>query len=134
MLSIKTYLYLVLLLLSTSIFFVHTTALRLFWYWSFPWLDVLVHAAGGFLVAVGGFLAYLVMDGNLLPKRRFLVLGILSPLFVGALWELFEYYFGISVAEEHLVFDTAVDLTMDVVGGCAGVWFGTFLENRVRIH
>lgn len=82
-------------------------ALQYYWYWTYWWLDIAMHVAGGvvlgLLVAIYG------------SQRFVLVLG--GVLIIGIAWEVFEFVLGLSVTEPNFVSDTVVDLVMDLLGG-----------------
>lgn len=92
-------------------------ALALYWYWTYWWLDIVMHATGG--VVIGTIVATYV-------SRR-AVWVIVLTLVVGVLWEVFEYVLGISRVEPHFQLDSTLDLVMDIVGACIaygmmGLW------------
>lgn len=110
----------ILLALCTIIFLaiVHLFAMEYFWYWKFPWLDLLTHFLGGMVL---GFAAlwigrgYEVVRGVTLSRRQefYLILG--CALGVGITWEVFEYVNGLFEVQ-HYVVDTSIDLVMDTLG------------------
>lgn len=91
-------------LLLTSLNFI---ALENFWYWKFPWFDILMHILGG--LTLGSFMI------ALFPRHRpILYMGALTVFFIG--WEIIEYVGGITTHEANYVFDTAHDLLNDAIG------------------
>ncbi|MDD4989528.1 MAG: hypothetical protein PHV42_03845, partial [Candidatus Pacebacteria bacterium] len=85
-----------------------------------PWFDLVVHACGGITV---GFLAIWI-DTPLQDEfaSRFslssFIMVIGASLFVGLLWEFFEYSFGVTfISSVNYVPDTLGDLGMDIIGG-----------------
>lgn len=81
-------------------------ALEYYWYWTYWWLDLVMHVAGGVVLGV------LVATYG---SRRFVfVLG--AVLVIGLVWEVFEFALGLSIAEPNFVSDTVVDLAMDLLG------------------
>ena len=86
-----------------------------FLYWEYRWLDIPVHFLGGLWVALAVlWLSYVV-------KRPLLSIAatIALVLFVGVVWEVYEYFFVI-IHFDNYVFETGKDLCMDVLGGSAG--------------
>ena len=81
-------------------------ALLHYWYWSYPWLDLVMHFSGGVVITL---IAVAYVGAGL---RAFLIM-----ITIGILWEVYEFVIGISVAELNFVTDSLVDLGMDVVGG-----------------
>lgn len=101
------------------IFFVY-----FYFYWLYPWLDLLMHAIGGFLV---GLLA-LMQSGKTMTRRQMILRAIVGSLAVGILWEIFEYETGFALATApNYIFDTVTDLILDGVGGALA---GVFLNNK----
>lgn len=96
----------------------HVGALAYSLYWHYPWLDVLSHFLGGLWVALA--LAWLAHRVNV-PVRAFhLFLGVFA---VGIGWEVFEVVAGIP-RESNWLFDTSIDLVMDLGGALVGIWWG----------
>lgn len=98
------------------------------WYWTFPWLDMLVHILSGLWVAlVVLWVASVFNQVNSLKEYRikvFLVSLVAATLF-GVIWELIEN-FGqfISVGAPSYSWNTATDILGDIVGGImASVYF-----------
>ncbi|MDD4989057.1 MAG: hypothetical protein PHV42_01370 [Candidatus Pacebacteria bacterium] len=98
----------------------HLYAVAFYVYWSLPWFDIIVHGLGG--IAVGFFALWIdtPLDQEFASpfslSSLIIVLG--GTLFIGLLWELFEYSFGItSLASANFLPDTLRDLAMDIIGG-----------------
>jgi hypothetical protein len=92
-------------------------ALELYWYWTYWWLDIVMHTAGGIVIG-------LLVATYVSPRASRV---ILLTMLIGVLWEVFEYVLGISRLEPHFQVDTGIDLTMDCVGACLaygmmGLW------------
>jgi hypothetical protein len=92
-------------------------ALALYWYWTYWWLDIAMHIAGGVVI---GLLVALYVS----PRFARIIALTLS---VGVAWEVFEYVLGISRVEPNFHLDSTLDLVMDVVGACIaygmmGLW------------
>ncbi len=102
--------------LAVIIAFLHFSALRFYLYWSIWWFDILLHfLAGAWVSAIALWCAFYA---NLqIGKRHPVWFTIIGTLFVGILWEIYEYIFGMTmVTHESYVFDTALDLGMDFFG------------------
>ena len=109
---------LVLSLIATA----HIMAIGNDWYWHYVWLDVPVHFLAGVWVAL--VVSWLLL---VIRQTRFSMLFVVaSVLIVGISWEIFEVVGGISIDQPNYVFDTSLDVLMDVLGGL----FGTALARR----
>lgn len=102
----------------------HITALSFSLYWHFVWLDTLTHFLGGVWVA----LAVMWAVGAALKRPASPLAIIAAALGIGIAWEIFEIVIGIP-REANFVFDTALDLSMDVVGGFVGYVIGSRLTS-----
>lgn len=120
--------FLLLLLSVVTLAFVHISALQFYLYWQYVWLDVPVHFLGG---AVVTFLFFSLVDlGVRLPTWCQKVVPVLIMVFlVGVAWELYELLIGI-VMRDNYVFDTTLDLVMDVCGG----YVGFIISRRARMQ
>ncbi len=96
----------------------HVGALSYSLYWQYPWLDVLSHFLGGLWVALA--LLWLAYRFGIHPRAFHLFLGVLA---VGLAWEVFEVAAGIP-RESNWLFDTAIDLIMDLFGALVGIVWG----------
>lgn len=102
-----------------TIALVHVVALEFFLYWKYLWLDIPMHVLGG--VACALFFSILPFFDIRMSERYGTVQWYLAfTLVVGVAWELFEAVAGISLEEPGFMFDTATDLSMDVLGACIG--------------
>jgi len=98
----------------------HITALTYALYWLLPWFDLLMHFLGGFLVAcivvfVLLYLKHIAYKNLFFSGRRILFLVFTVTLFVGVMWEVFEYIFSLWDTVNYIL-DTAIDLVMDLLG------------------
>ncbi|HEY4489458.1 MAG TPA: hypothetical protein VJA87_03175 [Candidatus Paceibacterota bacterium] len=94
------------LVLASLLAGVHLYALLHYWYWYFPWLDVPVHFLGGAFMAT----AVVGVLKNFRPKTFLLI------VVAGAVgWEFFELLINVE-REKNFLFDTSLDLLMDVLG------------------
>ena len=101
----------------------HITALRYLLYFYFYWFDIPVHFLGGVFIALAT--AWVVLR---LGYRISIPLCILTALYVGILWEVFEYTF--NIPQTYWIsypFDTVKDIVMDTVGGAIGGLLANFL-------
>ncbi len=101
------------LALSGLIAIIHILAIQKYWYWTYSWLDLLVHFLGGMLIG-SMFLAFAYF------RARDWSVGIFLTfvLCVGISWEVFEYWGGVPM-EVRYVPDTILDLVMDLYGALA---------------
>jgi hypothetical protein len=115
---------LILLIASSVLAALHLLALEFFLYWQYPWFDVPMHFLGGAIVALSVFA---VIDfGIPLPKwASTIVMVLIFVLAIGIVWEAMETIAQISTRESNYVFDTALDLVMDLLGGFAGYVVGS---------
>lgn len=109
---------LIALLLSALIAYLHIKALEMNLYFVYPWFDVALHFLGGALISVIALTVFLYAKGekNFLENKKLLFLTPAIAVLVGALWEVFELWAGV-VPSENYVFDTSIDLVMDLIGG-----------------
>ncbi len=104
----------------------HIVGTTLFLYWTFWWYDILVH----FLASIWlGLLASWTSAMWGVPPRVWFVLGCVIVVSLG--WEVFE--FGIGATQWSAFFretslDTAIDITINVIGGLVGL----FLARRAQ--
>jgi len=126
-----------LLALIASIAIIHSLGMSFFWYWHLWWLDLFVHFLGGLWVG-GIFLWFFFLKKFIAIKkvsRTSVVFFVLLAVFIaGVLWEIFELKIGATfTAYEDYIFDTATDLSADLVGGLIIVIY--FLKNtKYKIH
>ena len=105
----------------------HITALEYKLYWYFVWLDVLAHFLGGTWAILTLMWLSTWHYGS---EWRFPpLLALAAALLVGVGWELFEFTIGIP-RDDNFVFDTAVDLLMDTLGGMTGWALGRYIERN----
>lgn len=99
-------------------------ALLYYWYWTYPWLDTVMHFSGGVVITLIAA-AYVGVT----------IRAVLITLVIGVLWEAYEFAIGLSSAEPKFVGDTVTDLAMDIVGalGAYGMMRGwETLRSRSR--
>lgn len=98
----------------------HFFAIRLYLYWNFEWFDIVMHLLGGafigFLVSWAVFYFY---NGSALKIKPAISFVMLSVLFIGIGWELFEAVTKTTgvIPGDSYISDTALDLIMDILGG-----------------
>ena len=110
-----------LFLLLIAVGVLHLVGLSFFLYWKIEWFDLLVHTLAG--AWVGGMaLWFYYLSGYMTPHKETLrsvvLISVVSALFVGVSWEIFEYLVGatlLALPGEYF-FDTATDLLVDGVG------------------
>ncbi len=118
-----------LLVTSFALMWFHTQALENFWYWIYPWFDILTHFIGGVVVAFAMVIMYLYypLGTRILNEKVLKTLTVVYVLVVGVLWEVFEVLIrSTGPQEEHYFIDTISDLFVDVSGGLLVyliVWF-----------
>ena len=91
-------------------------------YWSFWWLDTLVHFFAGIAVAMAGVLVWDFHYKTITGVFGTIVIAVTSAVMAGILWETFELYFDLSYPSDgrYYYIDTISDLLMDTCGGFFG--------------
>ena len=107
---------------------IHSLAIERYWYWLYPWMDVLTHYLGGFFVALS-ILWFTFLSGfqKLLSEDtiRVLCTALLAGLLIGVLWEVFEFSTGMFTLENWYP-DTLFDIMFDCIGAMtAALLFNT---------
>ena len=107
---------------------IHSVALERYWYWLYPWMDVLTHYLGGFFVALSIlWLIFLSGSQKFLQENtvRLLCVALLAGFIIGVLWEVFEFATGMFTFENWYP-DTLFDIIFDCVGAMsAALLFNT---------
>ncbi|MBP6060584.1 MAG: hypothetical protein KA515_01090 [Candidatus Pacebacteria bacterium] len=110
--------------LVVGIFVLNFLANKFYWYYAIWYFDVLMHFSGGFwLGLVFGW--FMLKIGKVFVLNFDLIWRVaLWVLFIGILWELFEFYFINHVAQNPFdLIDTLSDLFFDLFGGtCATIY------------
>ncbi len=102
-----------------TLFVIQIAALQFLLYWKYLWLDIPMHLLGGVTTALG--LSVYTYGRNKTPHFFSSILGYACFAFcIGVLWEVFELVVGFSIVDEYFIFDTFLDLCMDVLGGGLG--------------
>lgn len=128
--------FIIIFLLAVIFFLIDIVANKFYLYWTYDWLDALMHFLGGMLV--GSFFILITRSGArvMLSHHKVLLVTFLAAFFVGILWELSEYGFGISHWSPLFVADTVSDLGMDIAGGLTAyiVWACFNKRTTKEIH
>jgi len=105
----------------------HIAASAFYWYWTMPWLDIPFHFLGGIFTSllVFWFLRIKHVPRFLSNKQSgsgffFLVIGV--TMLISAGWEALENLAGV-VNETDYIFDTSIDLAMDLLGALSAYYF-----------
>lgn len=100
----------------------HILAIKYYWYFYFPWIDLIMHFLGGFWVALA--LLWIVhfsgaarFDGA--GFRYFFYPAIIITLIVAVGWEVFEYIFRLTQMGNNYGRDTVGDILMGLLGAAA---------------
>ncbi|MDD5318512.1 MAG: hypothetical protein PHF79_01680 [Candidatus Pacebacteria bacterium] len=100
-----------------------------YFFWTLNGIDSFLHLAAGFsigLFATAIFDVERIKNNQQARPSRFslLVYSVISALFIGILWEIYEYSAGITLyfgpALKKTLLDTGSDIFMDIAGGFAG--------------
>lgn len=125
----------VIFFLTVLIAVLHSAAIEHHLYWKFWWFDMVVHFLGGVIVSLGAlwflFLSRYVPAPSV-GRNGMFAIALLAIVVIGISWEVFEVLSGIPI-EENFVFDTCIDLMMDLLGACVGyVYFRGGRPSRLR--
>lgn len=117
-----------------SIFIFNLAANALSLYWIYPWLDNGMHFLGGMWVGLAS-VWFMYLSGYMrrprLTGRIVLAVALGGGLFLGVLWELFEYGLGVAALfPEEYFSDTVLDLFMDTLGILTSFAYGF---HRLRV-
>jgi hypothetical protein len=95
-------------------------------YWSLWWFDILMHFLGGLLIGLASAWSYVFVFKK--GTSGLVRTTLLSVLIVGIFWEIYEVYIGIQVTHEPYIWDTSVDIIMDLVGAYLA---GAFIKSSI---
>ena len=115
----------ILLVLIYIIFALDLAAGPYFLYWKLWWFDMVLHFLGGLWITLGGYYIFSLSGyfKKISPDKKWVfVLPLLALVFAGSAWEIFEYLLGI-IPIKGYVFDTCLDLAMDILGGGLACFF-----------
>jgi hypothetical protein len=107
---------------------------HLYWYWQSGWIDSVAHFFGG-LGTTLLFLWFYFYSGLITPAAKVKIIffsSLFYVLIVGALWEIFEYKFGLVVNSPGYLSDTFSDLIMDLIGGAVAFLMVRYMVIRWR--
>src|SRR3989338_3960092 len=115
---------------------INNTALRHFWYWSYPWFDIVTHFMGGFWVG-GMLLWFLFLSGkkvdNAVRTRTLFIKTAVFVLVVALFWDGIEYGIGaVSIIQKGYFSDTIGDLFVGVAASI--VVTSVFLLKKYHIQ
>jgi len=98
-------------------------------YWALWWFDLVMHFLGG--LVVGLFLAWLyVFVLKKKPDGRLIWASVVGVIIIGSLWEIYEVFIGINVTHEPYVWDTTIDIILDITGAIIG---SKYIKNQIEI-
>ncbi len=88
-----------------------------------------MHFLGG--LSIGFFLMWIFYVSGIFSKklpglRQALLTSFVSVVLIGIGWEIFEYVFNISTAQQNYVLDTSIDLIADAFGAVFAVLLGRY--------
>jgi uncharacterized membrane protein YjdF len=113
----------------------HFIGLKFSLYWTVSWIDIVMHGFGGFLGALLVIYVLQKMDitGKTFKRKILVFLFVcISVIAVGAIWELWEIFTGMTDIFTDLG-DTIMDLVMDTVGACAGfIYYDKQLKSKTE--
>jgi len=126
------YLLLSMAVLGALVLYLHVQAMLHYWYWTYSWLDIVMHTLGGILIAgltTWGYERFRAVPRFSRKKRMLFIVG--TTLCVGLLWEVFEYVFHLTTTINYSL-DTVVDLLMDTLGAIFLFYF--FYRKEVSVQ
>lgn len=103
---------------------VNVASNKFFWYQAIWWFDMPMHFAGGLAVSLlVSYVFYSFISKGLFSYRKIIFL-ILATVFIGVMWEVFEYVFNNVIGGVPWDFvDTMSDIFWDTIGSIAGAFF-----------
>ncbi len=108
----------VLVLFLAAIFWgINAFANMLYLYWSYLWIHIFMHTAGGILVGIFCILLLFYFAKKYPSRAKVFFISFGSALLVGVLWEILEIKTGASRISPNYVASTVLDLRMDMLGG-----------------
>ena len=108
-----------LVVLMFFIFLANNIALQFYWYYSITYFDMLMHFLGG--VWAGLFFIYVFYVRKEVLNSLFYI--ILFVLFIGILWEFFEFFMGTIARDSFDTGDTLSDIFFDLLGGLCAILY-----------
>lgn len=99
----------------------HGLALTYEWYWHVWQLDAPVHFAGGAWVCLAAYWMLRDVAGHMTRGTAEKFFLLMTVLYVGVGWEVFEMFIGIIGTEGNDMFDSCKDVVMDMLGGSAAL-------------
>ena len=118
-------------LVSLIVFFflINSLANYFYWFYSIWWFDMPMHFLGGFWWGLVFVWFYRVEEIS--PASIFGI--ILSVLFVGVLWEIFEFFFYNFIAQNSFnILDTISDVCLDLAGAFFALMYFKLRMDPVR--
>ena len=110
--------------LIVCIFLVNYVAVKLYWYNSIWYFDMIMHFLGGFFLGLS--LIWLLSYKNLSIELSFNLIFkiILGVLLVGVLWEVYEILVNNAIAQNPFnTLDTLSDIFFDLSGGVFAILY-----------
>lgn len=101
------------------IFFLYVANFKFHWDYSISWFDELMHLLAGFWI--GLFFIYFFSRKN--PASSSILTVLFWVLFVGILWEFFEYFLIVISHDSFNLVDTLSDILFDLAGGYLALIF-----------
>lgn len=122
------------LALAITIAVIHAKTVELYLFWTYPWLDLLLHFLGGLWLTVTSLWFFFFSDlfKIRISKRNIFLVTLISVVVIGLSWEVFEIVIGVTLGEPNFVTDTVSDLIMDFIGAFLGykLFIESFLKNE----
>lgn len=119
----KNHLSIFVILLALVISIAHIAALNFYLYRTFWWFDIVMHFLGGLLVALTSLWVYITIHKEKkYSQRKTLLIAFFGIVVVGVIWEVFEYFAGISPGDGFVI-DTTMDSVMNLLGAGVGLLY-----------
>ncbi len=111
---------------------VHIVSLRLSWYYTHPWMDIVIHILGGFWVAATALwmaLRFGHIDTIVNYRRKAFFISFAAVFLVGIAWEMFELLSGNTFLHSA---NFATDSLSDILDNFIGCFFAFLYAIRMK--
>jgi len=102
---------------------IHILALQNEWYWSYAWMDMLVHFLVGGLLG----LTFISIARDLSSLKRMIIPTMIFVLLTAVMWEIFEYFVGLTFFSRNYGSDTTLDILMALCGAVISIIYISFI-------
>ncbi|MBI0584241.1 MAG: hypothetical protein ISF22_08455 [Methanomassiliicoccus sp.] len=109
-------------LAAAIVLLLHSWGIALYLYNDWFWWDKITHIAAAFVLSLIAALILMSIDkwfpGTCIPCRMVPVFTFMAVVCMGVFWEMLEFFFDgtMGITMQYSVNDTAIDLTIDMIG------------------